>query len=136
VLTPRLIVCIGFQDDGNAELVRDAGLWLETAESVARVVLVTITEEPRYSCPVPFDELEKADLPPRSVFQDLLYPNGDWHVMPPVIDPVHFAGHDWTGKITHVWSEVWSRQDTPSGMRPSFEEGSRQVNGSLLSARL
>ncbi len=127
VRTPRLVVCIGLQDDGHAELVRDVGMWLETMESVTRVVLVTIVEEPRYSCPIPFGALNNADLPPRDDFKDLLYPHGDHHVMPPLTGPINFAGHCWTGKITHVWNEIWSRRETKSGWLPSLEEGSRQV---------
>jgi hypothetical protein len=125
--TPRLVVSIAFQEGGHAELARDAKCWLETAMSVARVMLVTVIEDPPYSCPIPFDELESAELPPFSVFMDSLYPDGPHQVMPPVVGPIQFSGRRWTGKMTHVWSETWSRHDTPSGPRPSLDKGSRQV---------
>jgi hypothetical protein len=126
-LTPRLVVSIAFQEGGHAELARDAKCWFETAESVARVVLVTVIEDPPYSCPIPFDELESADLPPFSVFMDQLYPEGPHHVMPPDAGPIQFTGRRWTGRMTHVWSETWSRHDTPSGPHPSLDKESRQV---------
>jgi hypothetical protein len=127
MLTPRLVVLITFQKDGYAELARDAERWLETTESVARVVLVTVMEEPPYFCPIPFDEVEKAELPPPSVLEEILYPEGPHEAVPPDSGPIRFAGHCWTGKMTHVWSETWSRHETPSGLRPSLDDGSRQV---------
>ncbi len=131
VLTPRFVISVSFQADGRAELVRDAQRWLESAASVAGIVLVTIIEEPRYVCPLTLDRLEKADLPPRDAFADLWCPYPDMGVMSPISDPIEFAGHRWTGKFTHVWSETWWRRDTPSGPRATLEEGSRQVCGCL-----
>ncbi len=127
VRSPRLVVCIGFQDDGHAELARDVGLWLKTAETVTCVVLVTIVEEPPYSCPILFGTLKNADLPPRDDFKDMLYPHGNHHLMPPVTGPIDFAGHRWAGTITHVWNEIWSRHEALSGRLLTLEEGSRQV---------
>jgi hypothetical protein len=127
VLSPRLVISIGFQADGRDQLVRDAHLWLETWPTVARTVLVTIVEEPRYSCPISLDALEYADLPPRHVFENFLYPDGERKAILPVSGPVEFAGHRWTGRFAHVWRETWLRRDTPSGSQPMLEEGSQQV---------
>ncbi len=127
VLTPRLVIFIGFQADGREQLVRDAKLWLETWHTVARAVVVAIIEEPHYSSPISLDVLEHADLPTRDAFEDFMYPKSEQELLWPVIDPIHFAGYRWTGKFSHVWSETWMRRDTASGSQAVLEEGSQQV---------
>jgi hypothetical protein len=129
VLTPRLVISFGFQADGREQLVRDAKLWLETWPTVARAVVVTIVEEPQYSCPIPFEFLEHADLPTRDAFEDFLYPQGKRKLLQPVTGPIHFRGHRWTGTFSHVSSETWMRRETPSGFQVVLEEGSKQVCG-------
>jgi hypothetical protein len=134
--TPRLVISIGFQAHGREQLVRDAQLWFETWPAVARAVLVTVVEEPQFSFPIPLDALEHADLPPLAALWDTLYPDGDLGDLQPVSGPIYFAGHRWTGKFAHVWSETWMRHDTPSGPRPVSEDGGRLVssNRDLCSA--
>ncbi len=56
-------------NEGHAELVLHAELGLQSAESVVRIVLVTITEEPHCSGPIAVDRLGNADLPPGEDFK-------------------------------------------------------------------
>jgi hypothetical protein len=101
-LSLQLVVSIGFQSEGCNEQVLDAKRWLEMVKSMARIVLVTVVEEPWYSCPIPLDRLPHADLPAREVFEDLLYPDSDFSDMPQVAGPIQFASYTWTGMFTNV----------------------------------
>lgn len=118
VLEIRFVLEIGFTEDYE-DLVRDAQLWIEGAQTVTVCVIVQLLEDPVYKCPTT-DILDEAlqlmpvHHPKSSMFR--LAPNR--------YGPAAYRGFNWTGELSAALVEVWRKNDEGK----AYTDGKRMVN--------
>ena len=107
-LETKLVVEIGFSGEyGN--LVEDVKLWLEGMRTVSMCVLVSLEEEPKYSCPVDSNMGEKK-------FRELRFPDNSLEVQP---KHIHLEGP--FGPATYRGLEEIDDEE-PNDEEPNDEE--------------
>jgi len=104
-LDTKLVVEIGFSEDYD-NLVKDVTIWLEGMRSVSLCALVSFVEEPRYSCPVDYANLDEQE------FKALAFPEPDIRAedfeLEGPFGPVVYRGQKWVGAISGAF-EWWKR---------------------------
>jgi hypothetical protein len=95
---------VGFSETYE-ELKNDITFWLEGKPTLARVVLINITENPPYKRPLDFisdETYQRLGLPQTEMEidqKDFSFDNE--------YGPVSYKGFQWTGEITEIYWEVW-----------------------------
>ncbi|KIW25488.1 uncharacterized protein PV07_08654 [Cladophialophora immunda] len=99
------------------DLQADARLWLVGHPTCSMVVLINVTESPKYRCPlaVDLDLCDKLEIP-RVVSQ---ITEGDFS-LDGEYGPVTHKGYQWVGEISEVFLEVWTLD--PQGKEPMRRE--------------
>ena len=147
----KLVIEVGFSEEYD-DLIEDVKLWLEGMPTVSMCVLVSLEEEPKYSCPVD-KNMDKEE------FEKLGFPENPFEVEPEHIHlegpfgPATYKGPDeevddeeaddeepnneepdseklvWVGNISTAFLERWKR-DARTGKAKRY--GKRVVSYLLL----
>ncbi|KIW25453.1 uncharacterized protein PV07_08625 [Cladophialophora immunda] len=100
----RWVLEVGFSETYD-ELLEDIQTWLtRSGGDIVHGVLMKITEEPPYRCPLPGvsdEELERRGLKSHDDISE------DDFVMEGEYGPVSYQGDRWVGEIKEVFWEVW-----------------------------
>ncbi len=90
---------VGFSEKYN-DLQKNIGRWLIGQPTCAMVVLIKITESPKYRRP-PYTELNIPQNQSEILEEDFSL-RGEY-------GPVEFKGYQWVGQISEVFLEIWTR---------------------------
>ena len=108
----RWVLEVGF-DETYDQLRKNMKLWLEGYSEVSMVVIVKITEDPPYRCPIsPDEDLQQLGIP--SEEEEVLYKDVDCQGE---YGPALYKGHQWVGRISEVFLETWVRGDDGKARR-------------------
>jgi hypothetical protein len=99
----KLAIEIGFSQT-HQQLEQAARLLLRSRPPPSMVVMVNISESPKYKCPLAFDlhNCDSRDIPrdyTKILEEDFTY-EGDY-------GPIEYKGHQWAGRISEVTMETW-----------------------------
>lgn len=100
----KLALEVGFSEEYD-DLREDLWLWLVGQPTCSMVILVNITESPKYQCLLPFalDICDKLNIPQdgSQITATDFYLEGEH-------GPVKFKGYQWVGQISEVFLELWT----------------------------
>lgn len=96
---------VGFSEKYD-DLQKNIRLWLIGQPTCTMVVLIKITESPKYRCPLDFDLDLCTELNIPQNQSEIL--EGDFFLQGEY-GPVEFKGYQWVGQISEVFLEIWTR---------------------------